>query len=157
MSGNDSLAFKLNYAFEKSVVDDFVYGYGNGYVSYANQPGCSSAHVFNYIGKPWMTQFWVREVNERAYGDVTPESGYGGHDEDEGQMGGISALMSMGLFSLRGNNSAAPIYEITSPVFDEVIIHLNKDYYSGDTLKSSQKIMGLRIDIFKLFISMIFL
>ena len=64
MSGNDSLAFKLNYAFEKSVVDDFVYGYGNGYVSYANQPGCSSAHVFNYIGRPWMTQFWVREVNE---------------------------------------------------------------------------------------------
>ena len=48
-------------------------------------------------------------------------------------MGGISALMSMGLFSPRGNNSAAPIYEITSPVFDEVIIHLNKDYYSGDT------------------------
>ena len=135
MSGNDSLAFKLNYAFEKSVVDDFVYGYGNGYVSYANQPGCSSAHVFNYVGKPWMTQFWVREVNKHAYGDITPESGYGGHDEDEGQMGGISALMSMGLFSLRGNNSAAPIYEITSPVFDEVIIHLNKDYYSGDTFK----------------------
>ena len=40
----------------------------------------------------------------------------------------------MGLFSLRGNNSAA-IYEITSPVFDEVIIHLNKDYYSGDAFK----------------------
>ena len=82
-----------------------------------------------------MTQFWVREVNERAYGDITPESGYGGHDEDEGQMGGVSALMSMGLFSLRGNNSTAPIYELTSPVFDEVIIHLNTDYYRGETFK----------------------
>jgi predicted alpha-1,2-mannosidase len=135
MGGNDTIASKLDYAFEKSKDDDFVFGYGNGYVSYANQPGCSNAHVFNYIGKPWMTQFWVREVNERAYGDITPESGYGGHDEDEGQMGGVSALMSMGLFSLRGNNSTAPIYELTSPVFDEVIIHLNKDYYRGETFK----------------------
>ena len=51
MGGNDKLCEKLNYAFEKAEPDDFVFGYSSGYVSYANQPGCSNAHVFNYAGK----------------------------------------------------------------------------------------------------------
>jgi len=131
MGGYDTLCKKLNYSFEKATPDDFVFGYGTGYVSYANQPGCSNAHVFNHAGKPWLSQYWVRKVNEQAYGAITPDKGYGGHDEDQGQMGGVSALMSIGLFSLRGNNTSDPIYEITSPVFDQVIIHLDSKYYPG--------------------------
>ena len=133
MGGNDMLSDKLNFAFEKAEPTDFVYGYGNGYVSYANQPGCSNAHVFNYANKPWLSQYWVRKVNEQAYGGITPDKGYGGHDEDQGQMGGVSALMSIGLFSLKGTTSTKPIYEITSPVFDEVKIKLDPKYYSGKT------------------------
>jgi len=132
MGGNDKLCEKLNFAFEQAEVQDFVFGYSSGYVSYANQPGCSNAHVFNYGGKPWLTQYWVRKVNEQAYGGVTPDKGYGGHDEDQGQMGGVSALMSMGLFSLKGTESVNPVYEITSPVFDEIWIKLDSKYYSGD-------------------------
>jgi predicted alpha-1,2-mannosidase len=135
MGGTDTLCSMLNYAFENAEPDDFVFGYGSGYVSYANQPGCSNAHVFNYAGKPWLSQYWVRKVNEQAYGGTTPDKGYGGHDEDQGQMGGVSALMSMGLFSLRGNNSVNPIYDITSPVFDEIIITLNPDYYPGEEFR----------------------
>lgn len=131
MGGNDALCEKLNYAFEQAVDDDFVFGYGAGYVSYANQPGCSNAHVFNHAGQPWLSQYWVRQVNEQAYGETTPDQGYGGHDEDQGQMGGVSALMSIGLFSLRGNTAVDPIYEITSPVFDEITISLNPRYYEG--------------------------
>jgi len=131
MGGNDKLCEKLNFAFEKAEPTDFVFGYGDGYVSYANQPGCSNAHVFNYAGKPWLSQYWVRKVNEQAYGGTTPDKGYGGHDEDQGQMGGISALMSMGLFSLKGTTDVDPVYEITSPVFDEVKITLNQEYYPG--------------------------
>jgi predicted alpha-1,2-mannosidase len=131
MGGNDILCNKLNYAFEQASTKDFVFGYSNGYVSYANQPGCSNAHVFNYAGKPWLSQYWVRKVNEQAYGAITPDKGYGGHDEDQGQMGGVSALMSMGIFSLRGTASINPIYDITSPVFDEITIKLDPAYYSG--------------------------
>ncbi len=131
MGGNDKLCEKLNFAFEKAEPADFVFGYGGGYVSYANQPGCSNAHVFNYAGKPWLSQYWVRRVNRQAYGGTTPDKGYGGHDEDQGQMGGVSALMSLGLFSLKGTTAIDPIYEITSPVFDEVKIILDQDYYSG--------------------------
>lgn len=131
MGGNDSLCAKLNYAFEKAEDKDFVYGYSNGYISYANQPGCSDAHVFNYAGKPWLTQYWVRKVKEQAFGGITPDKGYGGHDEDQGQMGGVSALMAMGLFSLQGTNSVEPAYDITSPIFDKIIIKLDSNYYSG--------------------------
>ena len=131
MGGKDRFCDKLNEAFEKSKDFDFVYAYSSGYVSYANQPGCSNAHVFSHAGKPWMTQYWVRRVNEQAYGGTTPDLGYGGHDEDQGQMGGISALMSIGLFSVTGTETDTPCYDITSPVFDKVVIHLNQDYYPG--------------------------
>ena len=131
MGGNDSLCARLNYAFEKAAPQDFVFAYNDGYVSYANQPGLSNAHVFNYAGKPWLTQYWVRKVKEQAYGGITPDLGYGGHDEDQGQMGALSALMSLGLFSLQGNVSSTPVYEITSPVFDEITIKLDPKYYKG--------------------------
>ena len=39
----------------------------------------------------------------------------------------------MGLFSLRGTAALNPVYEITSPVFDEVVITLDNNYYSGET------------------------
>lgn len=132
MGGNDTLCRMLNLAFEKSVDGDFVAGYGSGYVSYANQPGLSSAHVFAHAGEPWLTQYWVRRVKEQAYGAVSPVAGYGGHDEDQGQMSGVSALMAIGLFSINGGSAINPSYEITSPVFDEVTITLDNDYYSGD-------------------------
>ena len=131
MGGQDSLAAKLNYAFEKAEPSNFVFGYTDGYVSYANQPGCSNAHVFNYAGKPWLTQYWVRQVKEKAFGGTTPDLGYGGHDEDQGQMGGTSALMALGLFSVQGNAAIDPVYEITSPVFDMITISLDPKYYSG--------------------------
>lgn len=131
MGGNDTLCSKLNFAFEKAAPQDFVFAYTDGYVSYANQPGLSNAHVFNYAGKPWLTQYWVRRVREQAYGGITPDVGYGGHDEDQGQMGALSALMSIGLFSLQGNASATPVYEITSPIFDEITIKLDHVYYKG--------------------------
>ncbi|HBF43511.1 MAG TPA: glycoside hydrolase, partial [Desulfobacteraceae bacterium] len=131
MGGSDSLCNKLSFAFEQAAPNDFVFGYSSGYVSYANQPGCSNAHVFNYAGKPWLSQYWVRRVNHQAYGAISSDKGYGGHDEDQGQMGGVSALMSLGLFSLRGTASSEPVYDITSPVFDEITIHLDPSYYTG--------------------------
>lgn len=127
MGGNDSLASKLNLAFEKSSALNFLFGY----VSYANQPGCSNAHVFSHIGKPWLTQYWVRRVRSQTYGAITPESGYSENDEDQGQMAGISALMSIGLFSIDGCSAFNPSYDITSPIFNEVVITLDPNYYEG--------------------------
>ena len=131
MGGPEILADKLNGAFEEERAADFVYSDREGKVSYANQPGCSNAHVFNHAGFPWLSQYWVRRVSRQAYGGINPNVGYGGHDEDQGQMGGVSALMKLGLFSLRGTCSKEPVYEITAPEFDEVTIQLAPRYYPG--------------------------
>jgi putative alpha-1,2-mannosidase len=37
----------------------------------------------------------------------------------------------MGLFSLKGTVSQQPVYDITSPVFDEITITLDSSYYAG--------------------------
>ena len=50
-------------------------------------------------------------------------------------MGGVSALMKLGLFSLRGTCSKDPVYEITAPEFDEVTIKLDPRYYPGREFK----------------------
>ncbi len=135
MGGPDVLAKKLNYAFEQGAPSHFVFTYSGGHVSYANQPGCSNAHVFNHAGHPWLSQYWVRRVSRQAYGGTNPNVGYGGHDEDQGQMGGVSALMKLGLFSLRGTCCKQPIYEISAPEFDEITIELDPRYYSGKQFK----------------------
>lgn len=132
IGGDSLLCEKLNFAFDQERENNFTHSYGSGYISYANQPGCSNAHVFSYANAPWLTQYWVRQVNEKAYGGITPDLGWGGHDEDQGQMGGVSALMSIGLFNIVGTESSNPYYEITAPVFDKVVIKLDKDYYSGE-------------------------
>lgn len=64
MGGADLLCAKLNEAFERGAASDFGSGYGSGYVNYANQPALSNAHVFGHVGKPWLTQYWVRRVAE---------------------------------------------------------------------------------------------
>ncbi len=126
MGGRDVLNTKLNEAFEKSVDKDFR----SAYVNYGNQPSIEMAHLFNYSGAPWLSQKWVREVKQRTFGGTTPDAGYGG-DEDQGQAGGLGVMMAIGLFQLRGGAALDPVYEITSPVFDCITIHLDARYYSG--------------------------
>ncbi len=131
MGGCDSMAHKLDYAFRMAEKDDFLSSYSSGYVSYANQPGLSNAHVFNRIGHGELAQKWVRKVQAKSYGYNNPDRGYGGHDEDQGQMGAMSALMAIGLFSVTGTASSEPVYDITSPIFDKVTIKLQAPYYTG--------------------------
>lgn len=70
----------------------------------------------------------------RFYGDITPYGGYR-DDEDQGQMGALGALMAIGLFEVDGGCAEKPVYEITSPVFDRVTIHLDNRYYPGKTFQ----------------------
>lgn len=127
---------KLNDNFEKSKLYGFFRSKdtkeGN-WTDYGNQPGTGMAHLFNYAGAPWLAQKWVREV-KAAYGDVTPYGGYR-DDEDQGQMGALGVLMAIGLFEVDGGCAERPFYEITSPVFDKVTIHLDNRYYPGKTFR----------------------
>ncbi len=135
LGGRKAYADKLNHAFEQSAESNFIAEYGQGHVSYGNQPGLQVAHLFNYVGHPWLTQYWVRQVKEKTYGAISTTDGYGHFDEDQGQMGSMSALMAMGLFEVTGASLPRPVYDITSPVFDAVTIRLHPEYYRGRTFR----------------------
>ena len=132
MGGREKFIEKLNFAFEKAARHNFVSSHGKyaDYLNYGNQPATQVAHLFNYAGAPWLTQKWVREVKEKTFGGITPYDGYY-DDEDQGLMGALSALMAMGLFEMRGGCAIDPIYEISSPIFDKIVIHLDQKYYPG--------------------------
>ncbi|WP_205856674.1 glycoside hydrolase domain-containing protein, partial [Phytoactinopolyspora endophytica] len=135
MGGEAAYADKLNYAFRRAEPARFFGSHGQGHVSYGNQPGLQVAHLFNYVGYPWLSQYWVRQVKEETYGSIATDDGYGHHDEDQGQMGAVSALMAIGLFEVTGGGQPRPVYDITSPVFDEITIELNQEYYDGDEFR----------------------
>jgi predicted alpha-1,2-mannosidase len=100
-------------------------------INHGNQPNMQAAWLFNYSGKPWLTQKWTKEIMNKYYGS-TPYHGWLG-DEDEGQMGAWFVMSSMGLFETEGGTSVKPFYEIGSPLFEKATIQLDGNYYSGKT------------------------
>ncbi|MEM7656730.1 MAG: GH92 family glycosyl hydrolase [Bacteroidota bacterium] len=133
MGGGEAAAEKLRFCLEQARTHGFVdptRDDRNHYLNYGNQPSMQSAHLFNYFGQPWEAQAWLREVIDSVYSGVDPYSGYSG-DEDQGLMGALAVLMKTGLFSMRGGAAQEPIYELTCPIFDEVRIQLNPDFYPG--------------------------
>jgi predicted alpha-1,2-mannosidase len=131
---------KLNFAFTEARKHSFVSGKSENppdreaqrrvYINYGNQPCMQTPFLFNYAGKPWLTQYWTRTLVDSVYSGISPQKGYSG-DEDQGLMGSLAVLLKIGLFSTDGGTSEKPFYEITSPIFNKVTIHLNEKYYAG--------------------------
>ena len=124
--GRQEFNKRLTEGFEKSR-PRFV----SHYINHSNQPNMQAAYLFNYSGSPWLTQKWVREIMDHYYG-TGPVDGYPG-DEDQGQMGAWYVMSGIGLFEVRGGAATEPVYEIGSPLFDIVTIHLDDRYYPGGT------------------------
>lgn len=142
MGGRETAARRLNQSFLIAQQHGFVAHTHRGdkfvashrrraFINYGNQPSMQTGYIFNYFGKPWLTQKWVRDVIETVYSDNDPQHGYSG-DEDQGLMGALSVLMKIGLFEMKGGADINPSYDLSSPVFDQITIHLDQDYYSGD-------------------------
>ncbi|WP_020528094.1 GH92 family glycosyl hydrolase [Flexithrix dorotheae] len=140
MGGNEKMAEKLNESFEKASELGFTSGNAHADetdekfrripINYGNQPSIQTAFVFNHIGHPWLTQYWSREVLDKAFSQLSPERGFNG-DEDQGLMGSLSVLMKIGLFEMKSGNEAEPKMELGSPIFEEINIKLSPDYFQG--------------------------
>lgn len=140
LMGRDTFNARLQHGFEISKEWKFnseytdansLHAMGVLPINHGNQPNMQAAYLFNYSGKPWLTQHWAREIMDIYYGD-TPHTAWPG-DEDQGQMGAWYVMSSMGLFQMRGGAEIDPVYEIGSPIFDKVTIHLDPKYYPGKT------------------------
>lgn len=96
-----------------------------------NQQSMHFAYLFNYAGAPWYTQKWARSILSRYYGCGYANAYLG--DEDQGQMSAWAVMTSIGLFQMDGGCKVDPEYEIASPIFQEVKIHLGHRYGRGGT------------------------
>jgi predicted alpha-1,2-mannosidase len=121
MGGSEKVAADLSTFFEK-MPENMMW---NNYYNHANEPVHHVPFLFNYVGKPWLTQKWTREVTRRAYHNSV--EGLVGN-EDVGQMSAWYVLASSGLYQLcPGKNR----FEITSPVFDKIVVRLDPKYAKG--------------------------
>jgi putative alpha-1,2-mannosidase len=85
--------------------------------------------IFNWVGKPWLTQKWNRDILSRFYGFGVSNAYLG--DEDQGQMSAWFIMSALGLFQIDGGTRSEPIYEIGSPLFQKVEIDLGNRYDRG--------------------------
>jgi predicted alpha-1,2-mannosidase len=134
LQGKDYFNNNLDDIFDKSEKD----GFGGGKTidafagitsiyNHGNEPSLHISWLFNFSGKPWLTQKWTRSICDEFYG-IEPIHGYGyGQDEDQGQMGGWYVMTALGIFDVKGFTDARPIVELSSPIFDKATIKLGNN------------------------------
>ena len=135
--GKDLFNQRLEEGFEKSeqfmfaapALDRMQSKIFEYYINHGNEVNMQAAYLFNFSGKPWLTQKYSRAIMNSYYGD-TPYHGWEG-DEDEGQMGGWFVISSMGLFEMNGGVIDSSKVELTAPLFRKITISLDPNYYQG--------------------------
>lgn len=142
LMGRDEFNKRLEMTFEES--QKSLFGGNPGEIhsfsgvemlyNHGNQPCLHQPWLFNYSGKPWLTQKFTRAICNTFYG-TEPLHGYGvGQDEDQGQLGAWFVMAAMGLFDVQGHAALNPSFQFGSPLFDKVTVQLNPEYYSGKEL-----------------------
>lgn len=94
-----------------------------------NQQSMHFAFLFNWVGHPWLTQKWSRSILEEYYGGGLANAYLG--DEDQGQMSAWFVMASIGLFQTDGGCRVDPVYEIASPLYEQIVIDLGGRYGRG--------------------------
>jgi len=116
-------------AFNQRLTQFFNYAkpgwYGQYYNPY-NETDLEAPFEFNFSGEPWQSQRVVRRVLRENYTD--DPNGIPGND-DCGEMSSWAVFSMMGLYSV---DPASLAYELVSPVFSRVVVHLHAPYPGKD-------------------------
>lgn len=89
-----------------------------GQFSMANEPSLHIPYLYNYSGRPWMTQKRIRQLLKQWFrNDLMGVPG----DEDGGGMSAFVAFSALGFYPV---TPGMPIYNIGSPKFTNAKIHL---------------------------------
>lgn len=126
-----------------------------------NQIDLHAPFLFNMAGAPWLSQNWVcrlltdsvvqrygthnffpEPVFDRIY-KAKPDGFLEEMDDDYGCMSAWYTMAAMGLYQVCPGD---PVYQITTPVFDKVTLHLDQSFYSGKifTIKTVRSSPGDR-------------
>lgn len=95
--------------------------YGQYYNPY-NEPDLEAPFAFNFSGEPWEAQRVVRRVLNENYKDIP--DGIPGND-DAGEMSSWAVMSMAGFYSV---DPASLAYELVSPMFPRIDIHLHSPY-----------------------------
>jgi predicted alpha-1,2-mannosidase len=99
--------------------------YGQYYNPY-NETDLEAPFEFNFSGEPWRSQQVVRRVLKENY--TNDPNGIPGND-DCGEMSSWAVLGMMGLYTV---DPASLAYELVSPLFPKVVLHLHAPYSGTD-------------------------
>ncbi len=89
-----------------------------GNYAHGNQPIQHMIYLYNYAGKPWKTQYHIRQVMNRLYRPYA--DGYCG-DEDNGQTSAWYVFSALGFYPVC---PASGEYVLGAPLFNKVELHL---------------------------------
>ena len=130
LGGNDQFVRKLDALFQEQYggyskfkfLNQFPDGTGLiGQYNHGNEPGFHIPYLYNYAGKPWMTQRRVRDIMKIWYNDGP--LGICG-DEDEGELSSWYVFSAMGFYPVCPGR---PVYDIGSPIFEKISIRVGND------------------------------
>jgi predicted alpha-1,2-mannosidase len=95
-----------------------------GQFSMANEPSLNIPYIYDRLGAPWKTQKRIRAILDAYFRDDL--QGIPG-DEDGGGMSAFVVFSMMGIYPVM---PGVPVYDVASPVFKKVTIHLKngKDF-----------------------------
>jgi len=125
--------------------DDLEYFFEKDYYMHLNEPDIHAPYLFDYLGKPYLTQKWARAFTTKEVTQLYHNHGkfdkplvkriyrndHQGYiesmDDDAGAMASWFVMSAMGLFP---SDPSEPYYLIGSPIFPEMILHLKggKDF-----------------------------
>lgn len=113
--GRSKYEFQAKFPDSTSMVGQFSMG---------NEPSFAIPYIYNRLGAPWKTQERVRMLLDSFFTDTL--QGIPG-DEDGGGMSAFVVFSMMGFYPV---TPTIPAYDIASPVFEKIIIHLRngKDF-----------------------------
>ncbi len=128
--GRQKMADRLDEMFVAAPTFDFSY-YGSqiheitemlisnmGQYAHGNQPVQHAIYLYNYLGQPWKTQYWVRQVMDKLY---TPNPDGLCGDEDNGQTSAWYVFSAMGFYPVAPGTGE---YALGSPLFNKIILSL---------------------------------
>lgn len=123
MGGKEVLASRLDSLFtmDSKLQGEAVSGDISGLIgqyAHGNEPGHHTIYMYNKVGEPEKTQYYINKVLTTLY-DNTPEGICG--NEDTGQMSAWYVFSSMGFYPL---DPVSGQYELGAPLFDKVKINL---------------------------------
>ncbi len=132
---------RSKYAFQAKLPDSTSMA---GQFSMGNEPSFAIPYIYDRLGAPWKTQKRVRMLVESFFPDSL--EGIPG-DEDGGGMSAFVVFTMMGFYPV---TAGVPVYDIGSPVFSKVTIHLRNGHdfviTARDTSRDNKYVTAVRLN-----------